>query len=122
MAERTSAKSKSTKKASTVKTSKVNLDDTESNLDSLLSTNHFKKSLKKAETKIKKQDIEIDLDNDSQEEVIRKLVLTVKSLKSEIDELKIYVDGTFCTNAVHNRSVEELETKINILSESVDNI
>lgn len=122
MAERTNAKSKSTKKASTVKTSKTNLDDTESNLDSLLSTNHFKKPLKKTETKIKKSDIEIDLDNDSQEEVIRKLVLTVKSLKSEIDELKIYVDGTFCTSAVHNRSVEELETKINVLSESVDNI
>ena len=63
-----------------------------------------------------------NLNNDSQEEIIKKLVLTVQGLKNELDEYKIYVDGTFCTSAVHNRTTDDLDKRLTDLRSQVDEL
>jgi hypothetical protein len=67
-----------------------------------------------------KKEIEIDIEKDSQEDIIRKLVLNIRNLRAELDDHKIYSDGTFCTQSVHNRSIDTLEKKIEDLTSIVD--
>ena len=70
---------------------------------------------------IKAKEIEINLENDSQEDIIRKLVLTVKNLKDELNEYKTYVEGTYCTFSVHNRVSDDLDKRVTILETAVEN-
>ena len=71
---------------------------------------------------IKSKELEIDYENDSQEDIIRKLVLTIQNLQKELESYKEYVEGTFCTNAVYNRQYDEIEKKVNNLSSELDEI
>jgi hypothetical protein len=93
-------------------------------MQSLMNMSQFPDPIKKkiVQKPIKSKEIQIDLNNDSQEEIIRKLVLTVQGLKNELDEYKIYVDGTFCTSAVHNRTTDDLDKRLTDLRSRVDDL
>lgn len=101
--------------------------DEESNknnpMESLLSMSQFDTPAKKVVNKCPKaKDIQIDMDKDSHEEIIRKLILTVNNLKTELNEYKIYADGTFCTNSVHNRNTEDIDKRITDLTSRVEDL
>jgi len=93
-------------------------------MDALMTTSIFDAPSKQKITEKGplKKDIEIDLEKDSQEDIIRKLVLNIKNLRAELDEHKIYSDGTFCTQSVHNRSIYTLEKKVEDLTTIVDDL
>ena len=93
-------------------------------MQSLMNMSQFPDPIKKkiVQKPIKSKEIQIDLNNDSQEEIIKKLVLTVQGLKNELDEYKIYVDGTFCTSAVHNRTTDDLDKRLTDLRSQVDEL
>ena len=81
-----------------------NVDDSDI-MQSLLNVSAFDTPAKKKITpkQPKSKEIEIDMENDSQEEIIRKLVLTVKKLQAEMIEYKEYVEGSYCTCVEFNR-------------------
>lgn len=87
-------------------------------MHALMTMSIFENSTKKKQptkpTKSKK--LIIDNDNDSQEEIIQKLVMTIQNMQIEFENYKEYVEGTFCTNTVQNRQNDTLEKKINDLS------
>lgn len=92
-------------------------------LESLMTMRHFSKPLKKKPIKLPRaNEILIDLEKDSYEEIIRKLVLNNQLLRTELNELRVYVDGTFCTSAVHNRFSEETEKTISGIVETINNL
>ncbi|VBB18814.1 hypothetical protein YASMINEVIRUS_1346 [Yasminevirus sp. GU-2018] len=93
-------------------------------LQSLMSMSHFEKpAKKKVDPKpVKAKELEIDLEKDSQDEIIRKLVLNNQALRTELNDLRIYIDGTFCTSTVHNRFSEEVEKKLGELTETVESM
>ena len=68
-----------------------------------------------------RKELEIDLDNDSQETIINKLILNIKSLREELDEYKQYVEGTYCTQSIHDRAFDSLEKKVDELTYTVEN-
>jgi hypothetical protein len=85
--------------------------DGESNVEpiqKLLSMSQF--NTKATKKKIVAKDLQIT-ENDSKDEIIRKLILSNQYLREELNEFKIYVDGTFCTSAVHNRFADEVEKR-----------
>jgi hypothetical protein len=84
-------------------------------LDDLINMSQFDIPKQKTVSKVKEKDIVINMDCDSQEEIIRKLVLTVQKLKAELDEYKLYAEGTFCTSSVFNRVTDELTDRITTL-------
>lgn len=91
-------------------------------MNTLLNMNQFDTPVKKKmQPKLpKSKELCIDLENDSQEEIIRKLVLNVQSLRSELNEYKIYADGTFCTSTVHNRATDDLDKRVTELRTQID--
>lgn len=112
------------KKITQIAKTKHQQDEPTDAMQSLLNMSQFevpakKKSIQKPP---KSKEIQIDMENDSQEDIIKKLVLTVRSLKSELDEYKIYVDGTFCTSAVHNRNTDDLDKRVTELRTQVDDL
>jgi effector-binding domain-containing protein len=93
-------------------------------MQSLMTTSLFDEPpKKKIEIKYpKSKDLEIDLDNDSQEDIIRKIVLNIRALRTEINEYKQYSEGTYCTQVVHDRSFDNLEKKIDELITTVEEL
>lgn len=87
--------------------------DNKDAFESLLNMSQFNLPKKQSPVVPKEKDIVIDMDHDSQEEIIRKLVLTVQKLKTELNEYKNYVDGTYCTISVFNRSIDDFNNELN---------
>lgn len=122
---KTSKASKTSKTTKTAKTSKDHdIDSGVNQLDSLMGASLFDEPLKK-KASIKRptaKELEIDFEKDSQDEIIRKLVLNNQVLRADLNDLRFYADGTFCTLAVHNRTCEEFETKIADLSDTIEDM
>jgi len=93
-------------------------------MHALMSMSVFERPAKKKQpTKpIKSKELMIDYENDSQEDIIKKLILTIQNLQTEFEAYKEYVEGTFCTNSVHNRQIDELDKKINDISTELEEI
>ena len=91
-------------------------------MESLINMSQFEGPVKKKiiQKPLKTKEIKIDMENDTQEEIIKKLVLSVHILKEELNEYKNYIDGTFCTLVVHNRSSDELDKRLIELQTQVD--
>lgn len=92
-------------------------------MQSLLSTSMFDEPPKKKVDVMgpSSKDLEID-ENDSSDEIFRKLVLNIKALRTELNEYKHYTEGTFCTQVVHNRNFDTLEKKIEDLTSTVEDL
>ena len=120
MSKKPQSTSKKATKTQPVKKSN-NSDDV---MQNLMSTSLFDEPpKKKVEIKEpKRKDLEIDIDNDSQEDIIRKLVLNIKALEARLDAYEHYADGTFCTQAVHNRNFDSLEKKVDDLVTAVEDL
>jgi chromatin segregation and condensation protein Rec8/ScpA/Scc1 (kleisin family) len=110
------AKKKIDKKKKTVNSCNV--------METLLATNQFEQPVKKKQTVeiIKSKDIEIDIVNDTQEEIIRKLVLSVQKIKREFAEYRQYVEGTYCTMAEYNRMTNDVDNRVNELTTRVNDL
>lgn len=106
------------------KASKHQQEESSDSMQNLLNMSQFESALKKkiVQKPIKSKDIQIDLENDSQDEIIKKLVLTVQSLKEELSEYKIYADGTFCTSSVHNRVTDDLDKRVTDLRTQIEDM
>jgi hypothetical protein len=93
-------------------------------MESLLGSSQFNIPLKKKETiKFpKSKDIAIDMETDSPEQVIEKLVLGLNKLRQEFNEYRHYVEGTYCTSAEHNRTSTYNENKIVELAQRIDEL
>lgn len=119
-----STKSDTSTKKSVSKVKKVPKDvSSEDAVQTLMSLSLFDTPQKK-KIPIKgpsRKDLEIDLENDSQESIINKLILNIKSLREELEEYKQYVEGTYCTQAVHDRNYDVLEKKVDDLSYVIEN-
>jgi hypothetical protein len=93
-------------------------------MQSLLSSSQFEEPVKK-KTIVKQpktKDIEIDLEKDSQEEIIKKLVLSYQKLKTEFEEYKQYVEGTYCTISVHDRQTLEFDKSLDLLKNRLEDV
>ena len=78
------------------------------------SKSNVQKKLKKT------KNIEIDLESDSKDQIIEKLVLLVEVLKEEIKDLKVYSEGTYCTSTEHYRFKDIVEKELLELSNRID--
>jgi len=115
----------STKPGRRVKKEQTRVNDNSNDpLDSLMSMVHFDEPVRKknVERPLKTKDLEIDLEKDSQEDIIKKLVENNKALREELKEFKMYVEGTFCTFAIHHRVSNDIEKKLEELTNAVENL
>lgn len=64
----------------------------------------------------------IDEDNDSSDEIIRKLIHMVKYLSAELEDHKTYAEGTYCSLREFYRSNDTLEAKIDSIETTCDRI
>jgi hypothetical protein len=99
-----------------------NKNDTSSTLnvmDCLLSRREFNIE-KKNNNEKKERYVEINVDTDSKDKIIEKLVTNFKILKTEFDEYKTYVEGTYCTYAEFNRNYNEIEHQVNDLISKIE--
>lgn len=93
-------------------------------MKSLMSSSQFddKPKKKKKEKKIKRKDIEINLNEDDTETVLEKIVLSLAQIRKELDDLRLYSEGTFCTSAEFNRHTENINSKMSDISERVETL
>jgi len=103
-------------------------------IDSLLSSSIFDddkdKNKKKTDirtlsnTKVlpKKSEIVIDMEHDTADEKIEKLITLVQILQKELNDFQTYSEGTYCTYAVHNNFTSEIEDKVSRLVSDIDEI
>jgi hypothetical protein len=98
--------------------------DTESAIHKLLTTTAFDKPLKKTQTnKVPKlKDIEIDYDNDTHIDMIKKLVLHIKRLETELNEYKQHAEGTFVTTNEINRYNNDNDKKFDDITTNIDEL
>jgi len=99
-------------------------------MDDLLKNSRFESNVPKLNTNIKTKpkdepkpkmkDIEINEETDSKDEIIKKLIMTVKLLRSELEEYKQYVDGTYCSLAQHNRLSDSVDKKLGDITERLE--
>jgi len=69
-----------------------------------------------------RKELEIDFINDAHNDIIRKLVLNINTLREELNEYKHYVEGTYCTQVVHDRSIDTVEKRLDELTTTVEEI
>lgn len=102
------------KKREKVSDSEEEEEDQQSALESMLNSNTFDEPIvpKSAPKFPKSSELKIDLENDSQEEIIKKLIVTVKKLQDELNSYKVYADGTFCTSIEFNRNSGSVDNKL----------
>lgn len=74
----------------------------------------------KHESKHESKTKEININNDSQEEIIKKLIITIDNLKNELKEYKNYVEGTYCTISVFNREIDNIDKRIDDIQSSLE--
>lgn len=101
-------------------------------IDSLLSSSVFDddKTTKKTDvrtlsnTKVlpKKSEVVIDMENDTSEEKIEKLITLVQILQKELNDFQTYAEGTYCTYAVHNNFSTEIENKIDKIVSDIEDM
>lgn len=92
-------------------------------LESLLDFDQFSDAqiITKDKPVVKNLDnIGINPDTDKPEEIIRKLIGVVKKLNSELQELKIHAEGTYCTSTEFNRTTMTMDTRIDELTQRLD--
>ena len=106
------------------KIGKADNSNTESALQKLLTTVAFDKPLKKTQTiKVPKlKDIEIDYDNDTHIDMIKKLVLYIKRLETEFNEYKQHAEGTFITTNEMNRYNNDNDKKFDEITSNIDEL
>lgn len=100
-------------------------------MDSMLGGSPFMEpvSIKKAKKKYSLKDIQIEeeeienlevLNDDEKTKLIKKLVCGYKYLTDELNELKLHVTGTYCTQVVHDRNIDRLENKIEHIENAME--
>lgn len=108
-------------KKSEKKVKKEKITSNQDVMESLLGMDQFDTSVKqnKTDTPV---DIGIDIETETPEEIIKKLVTIIKKLKGELNEFKIYAEGTYCTSAEFNRITNVTDNRIDELAQRVDMI
>jgi len=93
-------------------------------MQSLMDSSHFDTPTKRGiiQKPPKLADIQIDIEKDSKDEIIRKLVESVKYLRMELNEYKNYVDGTFCTSTINNRFSDDVDKRFEELTLRVEEL
>jgi hypothetical protein len=83
-------------------------------LSSIMSVSPFGTSSqpKKKEAVSTIRNVKIDLETDSQEEIIKKLVQKIEYLEQELNEFKKYADDTYYTYKDNFRNSDTLDKKI----------
>jgi hypothetical protein len=90
----------------------------EDGMQSLMSMTAFDKPVRKKDSvKLpRRAEFAVDFEKDSQEEINKKLVLAIEALRNELEEYRIYGEGTYCTQAVHNRFADETDKRLSELT------
>lgn len=91
-------------------------------LESLMNLEQFKTKPKKKKNKEFDERIEFDILNDDEYTFRNKVVLYLQKMSSDIDELKLDVEGTYCTLSEFNRAVTKIESSIYDLSMGMDDL
>ena len=81
-----------------------------------------KKKPPKAKPSQKKPPIVIDMQHDTDRQIIEKLVAQNQQLHQELAEIRGYIEGTYCTAIEFNRHVTETETKLMGLASQLDSM
>ena len=86
-------------------------------MEKLLNNSQFT-VLSKNKTEIKKK--EINIKNESQEEIIKKLILKIDNLENELKEYKNHVEGTYCTISVFNREIDNIDKRLDDIQSNIE--
>lgn len=107
----------------------VNLDNESEGeiVDKLTKLNLFDQPMKRKVTpKLPKmKDVQIDMENDTQEEIIKKLVDLLQITRHEFADYRTHVEGTYCTSTELNRlhdNVEKIDGRVYDLEKQVEDI
>ena len=95
------------------------IDTKTDSLQNLLNMHQFDSPVKKKPV-LKTKENQIDVENDSHDEIIKKLIKTIHRLENELNEYKIYAEGTYCTTTVHNRAIDDLDTRVTDIRTQID--
>lgn len=92
-------------------------------MQSLMNESQFDNPTKKKKKKIKrkKKDIEVDFEYDDTDTILRKIVLSLQQIREDLEEIKSYSEGTYCTSTEHNRFASDIDRKVeNLMTEVAD--
>ena len=70
----------------------------------------------------KKPAIVIDMQHDTDRQIIEKLVAQNQLLRQELAEMRGYIEGTYCTAIEFNRHVTETDAKLMELANQLDSM
>lgn len=116
-------KKKKKKKIKKKKTKhKDEVSDPFTQVNSLFNMKTKKKKKKDNNINISLKDIKIDEENDTESEIIHKLVKHIQYLENEVKQLRIYIDGTFTMSSVTNRIQSKLEREIEQVNDKIDDL
>ena len=91
-------------------------------MDSIINSNQFDEPFKRkvVSSVVKNKYVNIDLDHDNQNDIIKKLNTNIDVLRREFNEYKTYVDETYCTNTVCNRQNIDIDNKLNDIMNKIE--
>jgi hypothetical protein len=54
--------------------------------------------------------------------ILKKMVLSIKYMQKEIEDLREYVEGTYCTSVEHNRSTDNIDLRLNTIDDKLEDM